>query len=63
MQTVTVTFEASGQSKQYDAKKVERLHDYHGAQIGTYTDRKRTAFKVPAPTGELDFDYKISKVA
>lgn len=62
MQMVTVTFETTGTSKQYPAKKVEFLHDYHGNQIGKFTDRKHSMFLVPAPSSELDFDYIISKV-
>lgn len=62
MKTIAVTFETSGTTKDYPAHKIEKLHDYHGAHTGNFTDRARTQFKVPAPTSELDLNHLLSKM-
>jgi hypothetical protein len=62
MKTVTVNFETTGTNKTYDAKLINALYDYQGAQVGSFS-RDRATFKVSAPTSELDFDYILSKLS
>jgi hypothetical protein len=58
-----VTFEANGETVEFDLKAVRKLADYHQGQAGRFTDKERTALFVPAPNSPADFSYMLSKVA